>query len=82
MGIESSDEEGNIVRAPFDTNWPMEIMNTISLTEDKDKTTLTMVVAPVTPSEEEIKTFEHSKEMAQEGYSGTFAQLDEYLAKI
>ena len=33
-----SDEEGNIVRAPFDVNWPMEILNTITLTEDEGKT--------------------------------------------
>ena len=77
-----SDEEGNTVRAPFDVNWPMETLNTITLIEDEDKTTLTMIVAPVSPTEEEIKTFEDSKEMAQEGYSGTFDQLDEYLTKI
>lgn len=77
-----SDEEGNSVRAPFDDNWPMEILNTITLTEDGGKTTLTMIVAPVSPTEEESKTFEDSKEMAQEGYSGTFDQLDEYLTKI
>ena len=40
-----------------------------------------MIVAPVSPTEEEIKTFEDSKEMAQEGYSGTFNQLDEYLKR-
>ena len=77
-----SDEEGNIVRAPFDVNWPMEILNTITLTEDEGKTTLTMIVAPVSPTEEEIKTLEDSKKMAQEGYSDTFDQLDEYLTKI
>ena len=77
-----SDEEGNIVRAPFDVDWLMEILNTITLTEDEGKTTLTMIVAPVSSTEEEIKTFEDSKKMAQEGYSGTFDQLDEYLTKI
>ena len=77
-----SDEVGNTVRAPFDANWPMEIMNIITLTEDEDKTTITMVVSPVSPTEEEIKSFEDSKEMAQEGYSGTFNQLAEYLTKI
>ena len=42
-----SDEGGNTVRAPFDENWPMEILDTIMLTKDEDKTTLTMIVAPV-----------------------------------
>ncbi|MEH7335272.1 SRPBCC domain-containing protein [Neobacillus drentensis] len=77
-----SDEEGNIVRAPFDANWPMETQNTITLTEDEGKTTLTMTVVPVSPTADEIKTFEDSKEMAQEGYTGTFYRLDEYLPKI
>jgi len=77
-----SDEEGNAIRAPFDENWPMEILNTITLNEDEGKTTLTMIIAPVSRTEEENKTFEDSKEMAQEGYSGTYDQLDEYLTKI
>ncbi len=77
-----SDEEGNNVRAPFDASWPMQTLNTITLSEDAGKTTLTMIVAPVSSTEEEIKTFEDSKEMAQEGYSGTFNQLEEYLTKI
>ena len=76
------DEEGNTVSAPFDANWPMEILNTITLIEDEEKTTVTMIVAPVSPTEEEIKTFEESKEMAQEGYSGTFNKLNEFLTKI
>ena len=76
-----SDEEGNTVRAPFHANWPMEILNTITFIEDEGKTTVTMIVVPVSPTEEESKTFEESKEMAQEGYAGTFDQLDEYLTK-
>ena len=67
-----SDEEGNTVRAPFHANWPMEILNTITFIEDEGKTTVTMIVVPVSPTEEESKTFEESKEMAQEGYAGTF----------
>jgi uncharacterized protein YndB with AHSA1/START domain len=77
-----SDEEGNTVRAPFHENWPMETLNTITFNEDQGETTLTMIVVPVSPNEEEAKTFEDSKEMAQEGYSGTLNQLDEYLEKI
>ena len=77
-----SDEEGNTGRAPFDASWPMETLNTIMLTENDEKTTLTMIVAPVSPTEEEQKTFDDSKEMAQEGYSGTFDQLNEYLTDL
>ena len=58
--------EGHTVRAPFDLNWPMKILNTITLSEEEDKTTLTMIVAPLSPTEKELKAFEDSKEMAQE----------------
>lgn len=74
-----SDEEGNIVRAPFDVNWPLETLNTMTFIEDEEKTTITMIVLPVSPTEEEIKTFEASVEMVREGFTGTFKQLAEYL---
>lgn len=77
-----SDEKGNNIRAPFDRNWPVEMLNTITVTEEGEKTTLTMIVTPLSPTEEEIKVFEASKEMAQKGYSETFHQLDEYITKI
>lgn len=47
--------------------------------EDEEKTTITMIVLPVSPTEEEIKTFEASVEMVREGFTGTFKQLAEYL---
>jgi uncharacterized protein YndB with AHSA1/START domain len=77
-----SDEVGDKVRAPFDANWPMETLNTITFIEDEGKTILTMIVVPVSPTEEENKTFEDSKEMALEGHTETLKQLDEYLIKI
>ena len=77
-----TDEAGNKVRAPFHETWPMEILNTITLIEGEGKTTITMTMVPVSPTEEEIKTFKDSMEMVQEGHSRTFDQLDDYLAKI
>ncbi|WP_071393360.1 SRPBCC family protein [Bacillus tuaregi] len=77
-----SDEAGNPVRAPFDAHYPLEILNTMTLTEVAGKTTLTMMVTPVSPTEEEWRAFEATKEMAQGGYKGTFVQLDEYLEKM
>ncbi len=77
-----SDEEGNIVRAPFNSSWPMETLNTLTFIENEGKTTLTMIVVPVSSTEEEIRTLEASREMTQEGFTGTFDQLDEYLTKV
>jgi uncharacterized protein YndB with AHSA1/START domain len=77
-----TDEEGNTVRAPWDANWPLETLNTMTLIEDGGKTTLTMIVAPVSLTEEEIKTIEASQEILQQGFTGTFDQLAEYLTMI
>jgi uncharacterized protein YndB with AHSA1/START domain len=74
-----SDEEGNVVRAPFDANWPLETLNTMTFIEDKGKTTLTTIIVPVSPTEEENKTFFSSREIVQNGFTGTFDQLAEYL---
>ncbi|WP_075618299.1 SRPBCC family protein [Paenisporosarcina indica] len=77
-----SDEKGNIVRAPFHDNWPLEILNTFTFTEHEGKTILTMIGTPVSPTEEEMKTYEESQEMIHEGFSGTFDHLADYLSTI
>lgn len=77
-----SDEKGNIGRAPFNDNWPLETLNTFTFTEHEGKTILTMIGTPVSPTEEEMKTYEESKEMVQEGFSGTFVQLADYLSNV
>ncbi|SDQ92329.1 SRPBCC domain-containing protein [Virgibacillus salinus] len=77
-----SDEDGNIVRAPFNENWPLETLNTLTFTENGGKTTLTAIVAPAaSATEEELKTFGESQVMVHEGFSGTFNQLEDYLSK-
>jgi uncharacterized protein YndB with AHSA1/START domain len=76
-----SDEEGNVVRAPFNNTWPLKIQNTFTFLEHDGKTTLTMIETPVSATEEELKTFLESQDMVQEGFSGTFNQLEDYLSK-
>ncbi|RED66279.1 SRPBCC domain-containing protein [Cohnella lupini] len=76
-----SDEEGNIVRAPFDPDWPLETLNTLTLAEDEGTTTITIVVALVSPTEVESATFKASHEILNEGFSRTFEQLAEYLSR-
>jgi uncharacterized protein YndB with AHSA1/START domain len=76
-----SDAEGNVVRAPFHDSWPLKMQNTFTFTEHDSKTTLTMIGIPISATEEEIKTFNDSQAMMQEGFSGTFYQLEDYLSK-
>ncbi|WP_188455735.1 SRPBCC domain-containing protein [Virgibacillus oceani] len=76
-----SDKDGNIVRAPFNENWPLETLNTLTFKEDGGKTTITAIVAPgASATENERKTFEESQDMVHEGFSVTFNQLEDYLS--
>jgi len=75
-----SDEDGNVIRAPFDDTWPLRVEHTYRFLEQEGKTVLTMAGAPVSATEDEMKTFRDSQAMFQEGFSGTFAQLDSYLS--
>lgn len=75
-----SDEEGNTVRAPFDPNWPLAIINILTLTEENGKTLLTLEGGPYQATEEERAAFDRMSPMVKQGFGGTFDQLAEYLA--
>jgi uncharacterized protein YndB with AHSA1/START domain len=76
-----SDKDGGITRAPFSQAWPLEVLNELTLTERDGKTTLTLRGGPINATDEEYKTFESAFGSMQQGFGGTFDQLDEYLAK-
>jgi uncharacterized protein YndB with AHSA1/START domain len=75
-----SDEEGNTIRAPFDPNWPLEIINILTLEEIDGKTTLTLQGGPLNASESEQAAYEGMAPMAKQGLEATFDQLEDYLA--
>ena len=52
-----SDEAGNVTRAPFSANWPLEVLNNMTLTGHEGKTTLTLRGGPINATAEEIKMF-------------------------
>jgi uncharacterized protein YndB with AHSA1/START domain len=75
-----SDPEGNTIRAPFNPNWPLEIINILTLSEQEGKTLLTLQGGPLNATAEELAAFEGMRPMVQQGFGGTFDQLAEYLA--
>lgn len=75
-----SDEHGNTIRAPFNENWPLEIINIITLEECEGKTILTLKGGPVNASAEEQAAYYGMAPMLQQGLEGTFDQLAVYLA--
>jgi uncharacterized protein YndB with AHSA1/START domain len=77
-----SDAAGGTIRHPMAPTWPLEVLNTMTLTEQGGKTTLTIVGAPFNATEEERKTFDAGRGSMQQGFTGTFDQLEAYLEKM
>lgn len=75
-----SDEMGGIARAFFSESFPLEIFNVVTLTESGGKTTLRLEASPVNPTEAEREAFEGMHKSLEQGFGGTFDQLEDYLA--
>jgi uncharacterized protein YndB with AHSA1/START domain len=76
-----SDAAGGMTRHPFSATWPLEMLTTTTLTERDGKTSLTIEWVPLNPTETERATFNSMRDSMQQGWTGTFEQLAEYLTK-
>jgi len=61
--------------------WPREMLSAFVLTEDQGKTTATVRSTPLNATDEELKTFAGAHDGMKQGWTGTFDQLEKYLAK-
>ncbi|MBI1938669.1 MAG: SRPBCC domain-containing protein [Ignavibacteriales bacterium] len=77
-----SDEQCGVTRHPLSSTWPLETLTILTLSEENGKTLLTLRGYPINASEEERTTFESNFTSVQQGFKGTFEQLDEYLSTI
>ncbi|TDF91053.1 SRPBCC domain-containing protein [Paenibacillus piri] len=77
-----SDEEGNVVRAPFSAKYPLEIRNVLTLSENNGTTTITLRGGPINATAEEQSFFTGMFESMKQGFGATFDQLEQYLAKV
>ncbi len=76
-----SDAQGGDTRNPWIPAWPLEVLNTLTLTEQGGKTLLSLRGGPVNATEAERKLFEENFKGMRGGMAGTFDQLAEYLAR-
>jgi len=76
-----SDKDAKLTRHPFSPTWPLEMLTTTTFDEHDGKTTLTIRWSPINPTEAERNTFDTMHEGMKMGWTGTFDQLAEYLAK-
>jgi uncharacterized protein YndB with AHSA1/START domain len=77
-----SDKDAGTTRNPWMPTGPLEVLNQLALAEKEARTMLSLRGSPINATDEELKAFAAGAESMQKGFAGTFAQLDEYLAKM
>jgi uncharacterized protein YndB with AHSA1/START domain len=79
--VSFSDANGGVARHPAAADWPLEVLNVLTLEESGGKTTLTLEGWPLHADEAERKAFEGGIGSMEKGFGGTLDQLAAYLAK-
>jgi uncharacterized protein YndB with AHSA1/START domain len=77
-----SDPQGKLTRAPFNPKWPLEILNTLTLSQQFNLTRLVLLGEPLNPTPEEYELFESMIDSLHQGFSATFDQLQTYLNSL
>jgi uncharacterized protein YndB with AHSA1/START domain len=76
-----SNERCGIARAPFSEVCPLEILNSVTMTEHAGQTTVALRAEPFGETQAERRYFEELHSSMEEGYGGTFDQLAGHLLK-
>ena len=71
----------DITRAPFNQSFPLEMLNDVAFTEKAGKTTVTLHARPHGAEPGEVAVFEGMFASLNQGFGGTFDQLEAFLAK-
>ena len=78
-----SDEAGGLTRHPLSPTWPLKLLTRVTFEEAVgDKTKLTLRWTPLDATEGEQTTFAAALDSMQGGWTGTFDQLGDYLARL
>jgi uncharacterized protein YndB with AHSA1/START domain len=76
-----SDAAGGLARSPFPGPWPLRTLSTTTFDDDGAGGTLvTLRWAALDATEEEERAFDAAHASMTQGWSGTFEQLEDYLA--
>lgn len=76
-----SDPEGGLTRHPFAAEWPLQMLTVITFDERDGGTLVTVRWSPYDASDLERATFDSGHDSMRGGWTGTFEQLAEYLAR-
>ena len=76
-----SDEKGGLGHHPFAPQWPQQMLTTVTFDERDGRTTVTVRWSTIDATPEEQRTFDTGHDSMRMGWTGTFDQLEQYLAK-
>ncbi|MGL2965943.1 SRPBCC family protein [Flavobacterium sp. XGLA_31] len=76
-----ADEKGNVCKSPFPIDFPLEVYNQLTFEEQDGSTTITLKAYPIHASDEQVKAFVDLTASMEQGFGGTFKQLETYLAQ-
>jgi uncharacterized protein YndB with AHSA1/START domain len=75
-----SNEAGDIVPAPFPMPWPRRMLTTVIFEDERTSTRVALTWEPINPTKEELASFVQMLPSMTGGWTGTFDQLDVFLA--
>lgn len=76
-----ADAEGNRVAVPFAPGWPLTMLSTVTFEEEGEKTRVVLTWVPLDATPEQEQVFADNLPSMQGGWGGSFAQLEEFLAR-
>jgi uncharacterized protein YndB with AHSA1/START domain len=77
-----SDKDGGVTRHPMSPEWPLEMLSTIEFVRRDGKTVVIVRWTPLNASENERNVFKAGQASMNQGWSGTFEQLEAYLKGV
>lgn len=77
-----ADAAGNYIRYPMVPDWPLEVLNTVTLEQQGGQTAMRLTSVPVKASQAEIDTFKAGHASMQQGFGGMYDAYAQYLASL
>lgn len=77
-----SDAAGNRTRHPMSATWPLEMLTTVTFAEQGAETDVTVTWVPLDANATELATFTEALPGMNQGWGGSFEQLDALLAEL
>ncbi|MBX9683176.1 MAG: SRPBCC domain-containing protein [Hyphomicrobium sp.] len=74
-----SNPEADLARSPFPMDWPLAVLNVVTLDDEAGRTRLTLTATPLEATPEQCLVFSQMFMSMTQGFGGTYDQLAEFL---